>query len=119
VRNLIIGAIIQVVKPQIGERIYDGACGSAGFLCESFEYMKSGNANLQIGDLKNAIRENGVPRLTTKDLETLQERTFYGKEKKSLVIRRRSPAPLFLPACLYVCLPLFLLHAEVSPKAFE
>ena len=62
----LIRAIVQVIKPQIGERIYDGACGSAGFLCESFEYMKgSGN-------------------LTTKDLTTLQTRTFFGKEKKSL-----------------------------------
>ena len=89
----LIRAIVQVVKPQIGERIYDGACGSAGFLCESFVYLKSGpsgNANLPIGASKipqtpkNAIQENGVPRLTTKDHETLQKRTFFGKEKKSL-----------------------------------
>ena len=62
----LIRAIVQVVKPKIGDRIYDGACGSAGFLCESFNYLKSkGN-------------------LTTKGLTTLQNRTFYGKEKKSL-----------------------------------
>jgi len=62
----LIRAIIQVTRPRIGERIYDAACGSAGFLCESFDYLKSkGN-------------------LTTKDLTTLQTRTFYGKEKKSL-----------------------------------
>ena len=30
----LIRAMVQVVKPQMGERIYDGACGSAGFLCE-------------------------------------------------------------------------------------
>src|SRR5659263_245971 len=62
----LIRAIVQVVKPKIGEGIYDGACGSAGFLCESFDFMKS------------------KPGLTTKDLTTLQTRTFYGKEKKSL-----------------------------------
>ncbi len=62
----LIRAIVQVVKPKLGEKIYDGACGSAGFLCESFDYLKS-NGNL-----------------TTKDLTTLQTRTFYGKEKKSL-----------------------------------
>jgi type I restriction enzyme M protein len=62
----LIRAIIQVVKPKIGERIYDGACGSAGFLCESFDYLKAQ------GNLK------------TKDLTTLQTTTFYGKEKKSL-----------------------------------
>jgi len=62
----LIRAIVQVVKPKIGDRIYDGAVGSAGFLCESFEYLKSKG------------------KLTTKDLDTLQTRTFYGKEKKSL-----------------------------------
>ena len=62
----LIRAIVQVVKPRIGERIYDGAVGSAGFLCESFEYLSAKSG------------------LTTKDLKTLQERTFYGKEKKSL-----------------------------------
>jgi type I restriction enzyme M protein len=62
----LIRAIVQVVKPRIGERIYDGAVGSAGFLCESYEYLtKPGN-------------------LTTKDVKTLQDRTFIGKEKKSL-----------------------------------
>jgi len=62
----LIRAIVQVVKPRIGERIYDGAVGSAGFLCESFEYLSK--------------RKD----LTTKDVKTLQEGTFYGKEKKSL-----------------------------------
>jgi len=57
--------MVQVVRPQIGERIYDGACGSAGFLCESYEYLRRGN-------------------LTTEQLGQLQTRTFTGKEKKSL-----------------------------------
>jgi type I restriction enzyme M protein len=26
--------MVQVVKPRIGQRIYNGACGSAGFLCD-------------------------------------------------------------------------------------
>ncbi len=62
----LIRAMVQVTKPKIGERIYDGAFGSAGFLCESFDYLKA------------------KKKLTTKDLKMLQERTFYGKEKKSL-----------------------------------
>jgi type I restriction enzyme M protein len=63
----LIRAIVQVVKPRIGERIYDGAVGSAGFLCESFDYLKQTN-----------------PKRTTTQDSVLQERTFYGKEKKSL-----------------------------------
>ena len=62
----LIRAMIQIVKPKIGETIYDGACGSAGFLCESFVYMKDN------------------PNLTTDNVRKLQERTFYGKEKKPL-----------------------------------
>ncbi|MHC1741212.1 MAG: N-6 DNA methylase [Anaerolineaceae bacterium] len=62
----LIKTIVKVVAPRIGERIYDGAVGSAGFLVESFEYLKGSKA------------------LTTSDMETLQKRTFYGKEKKSL-----------------------------------
>ena len=62
----LIKTIVKVVAPEIGNKIYDGALGSAGFLCESFEYLKTS---------KN---------LTTKDAETLQKKTFYGKEKKSL-----------------------------------
>ena len=62
----LIRAIVQVVKPEIGKRIYDGAVGSAGFLCEAFDYLKS------------------QPNLTTDDMKILMERTFYGKEKKSL-----------------------------------
>ena len=36
----LIRAMIKVIKPKIGETIYDGACGSAGFLCESHDYLR-------------------------------------------------------------------------------
>ena len=62
----LIKTIVKVVAPQIGETVYDGAVGSAGFLVEAFEYLKNSRA------------------LSTSDIETLQTRTFYGKEKKSL-----------------------------------
>ena len=62
----LIKTIVKVVEPTIGNRIYDGAVGSAGFLCEAFEYLKNSKD------------------LTTKDVEILQQNTFYGKEKKSL-----------------------------------
>ncbi len=38
----LIRAMIQVIKPKLGERIYDGALGSAGFLCEAYEYLRQG-----------------------------------------------------------------------------
>jgi type I restriction-modification system DNA methylase subunit len=62
----LIKTIVKVVAPKVGNKIYDGAVGSAGFLVEAYDYLRS---------TKN---------LTTKDVETLQKKTFYGKEKKSL-----------------------------------
>ena len=61
----LIRAMVQVIAPRIGERVYDGACGSAGFLCEAYDHMRP--------------QAKG-----TADLETLQTRTFVGREKKSL-----------------------------------
>jgi type I restriction enzyme M protein len=62
----LIKTIVKVVNPKIGDTIYDGAVGSAGFLCEAFEYLRNSKE------------------LSTKDVEILQKKTFYGKEKKSL-----------------------------------
>lgn len=62
----LITTIVKVVAPEIGNKIYDGAVGSAGFLCEAFSYLQNSK------------------KLTTTDVEILQKRTFYGKEKKSL-----------------------------------
>jgi type I restriction enzyme M protein len=62
----LIKTIVKVVKPTIGNKIYDGAVGSAGFLCAAFDYLKNSKE------------------LSTNDVEILQKNTFYGKEKKSL-----------------------------------
>ena len=62
----LIKTIVKVVDPQIGETVYDGAVGSAGFLVEAYDYMRN------------------IKKLSTQDIETLQKKTFYGKEKKSL-----------------------------------
>jgi type I restriction enzyme M protein len=77
----LIRAIVEVVAPQVGERIYDGACGSAGFLCEAFDYLKNGTHGKNRSHSSPASHKS---HLTTRDLQTLQTRTFYGKEKKSL-----------------------------------
>jgi len=61
----LIRAMIKVVDPQIGESIYDGACGSAGFLCEAWDTMRRDD-------------------LSAKEWDILQRKTFYGQEKKSL-----------------------------------
>ncbi len=63
----LIRAIIRVIGPKLGETIYDGAGGSMGFLCEAFDYLRETH-----------------PKRTTAQDRALQEKTLYGKEKKSL-----------------------------------
>jgi type I restriction enzyme M protein len=61
----LIRAMIKVTAPKIGETIYDGACGSGGFLCEAYDYLRTDT-------------------LSASEYETLQTKTFYGQEKKGL-----------------------------------
>jgi len=61
----LIKTIVKIVNPEIGEKVYDGAVGSAGFLVEAFEHMKKEDRS-------------------TKADEILQKKTFYGKEKKGI-----------------------------------
>ena len=63
----LIRTIVKVVNPKIGETIYDGACGSAGFLVEAYNYLTQNQA-----------------KLLSSQMTTLQNNTFYGKEIKSL-----------------------------------
>ena len=62
----LIKSIIKVIDPKVGETVYDGAVGSAGFLVEAFEHMSQSKT------------------LTTTELKNLQNKTFYGAEKKTL-----------------------------------
>ncbi|OGY31500.1 MAG: type I restriction endonuclease subunit M [Candidatus Andersenbacteria bacterium RIFCSPHIGHO2_02_FULL_45_11] len=63
----LIKTIVRVVAPKIGETIYDGACGSAGFLVEAFNYLTQNQT-----------------KLSSSQMAILQNKTFYGKEIKSL-----------------------------------
>ena len=62
----LIKSIIKIVDPKVGDTIYDGAVGSAGFLVEAFEYISKSKS------------------LTSSELIKLQTKSFYGAEKKTL-----------------------------------
>ncbi|MFA5742598.1 MAG: N-6 DNA methylase [Candidatus Paceibacterota bacterium] len=63
----LIKTIVKVVAPKIGDKIYDGACGSAGFLVEAYKYLTENQS-----------------KLSSSQMSTLQNKSFYGKEIKSL-----------------------------------
>ena len=57
--------LAKLLNPEIGQKIYDPACGTAGILIATYSLMLS--------QVK-----------TPKKLETLKEKTFYGREKRDL-----------------------------------
>lgn len=62
----VIRAMVEVVQPQAGERVYDPCFGTAGFLGEAADYMRSRST------------------LSGKQLDELQHKTFFGMELKPL-----------------------------------
>ncbi|MEX0880827.1 MAG: N-6 DNA methylase [Thermoanaerobaculia bacterium] len=65
----VIRSIVRVVAPNVGEAVYDPACGTGGFLAQSYEFMRDG-----LG-----------PSATADQIETLKRRTFFGREKENLI----------------------------------
>ncbi len=61
----IIRFMLNIIQPEIGNRILDPFCGSAGFLVEAYKYLRNKEKTL-------------------KDHKILQENTFYGQEVKPL-----------------------------------
>ena len=65
----VIKAMVQVINPTLDDTIYDPGCGTGGFLAQSYEYLRD-----RLGD-----------KATGEELETLKQRTFWGREKETLV----------------------------------
>ncbi|MBF0628002.1 MAG: N-6 DNA methylase [Magnetococcales bacterium] len=65
----IIRAMVEVVQPKAGERVYDPCFGTAGFLGEAADYIRD-------------PKRSGT--LSTRQLDHLQGSTFYGMEIKPL-----------------------------------
>ncbi|MAO45623.1 MAG: type I restriction endonuclease subunit M [Crocinitomicaceae bacterium] len=63
----LIRALVKVIDPQLGETIYDGACGSAGFLVEAYNHLM-------------LVKE----KYSVDEFNTVQTKTLFGKEKSPL-----------------------------------
>jgi len=67
----VIKAMVQVIDPKADDTIYDPGCGTGGFLAQSFEHI---TGKLGLGN-----------DATADQLETLKQRTFWGREKENLI----------------------------------
>ena len=78
--------IVELINPKIGETVYDPACGTCGFLVQAYLHMKKYEKTIE-------------------DYKILQEKTFYGQEKK--------PIPALLGLMNMV------LHGVTCPKVYR
>jgi len=65
----VIRTLVKAIDPQVGETVYDPACGTGGFLAQSYDHMKEG-----LGQSA-----------TAEQMTILANRTFYGREKENLI----------------------------------
>jgi type I restriction enzyme M protein len=65
----VIRAMVRTVDPSPGETVYDPCCGTGGFLVQSYEHLRRALGHASTAD----------------QIETLKQRTFFGREKENLI----------------------------------
>lgn len=65
----VIRFMVRALDPKVGETVYDPCSGTGGFLAQTYEYMR------------DQMRES----FTADQLQTLKEKTFFGREKENLI----------------------------------
>jgi len=65
----VIKAMVRVLNPGVDDTVYDPGCGTGGFLAQSFEHITANLGN----------------DATAEQLETIKQRTFWGREKENLI----------------------------------
>ncbi len=72
----VIRAMVRIVDPKVGERVYDPCCGTGGFLAQAAQYL---HEKIKQGE--------GLPRGMSKAAATeeVKHKTFYGREKENLI----------------------------------
>ena len=85
----IIKMMVEIINPKIGDKICDPACGTAGFLINSYSHILKENTSKEL--IK--IDENGNEydfkgdKLTSEEYEILNKHTFYGNDFDSTMIK--------------------------------
>ncbi len=87
----IIRAIVDMVRPQIGETVYDPAAGTAGFLAAAYNHIRLANSSEAAIE---TVESDGKPqrrglgdRLNQAQQSQLANRTFYGNDVDPKMVR--------------------------------
>lgn len=72
----VIRAMVRVVDPKVGERVYDPCCGTGGFLAQAAQWLH-----------EKIKRGSGLPKSMSSAAaaEIVRHSTFYGREKENLI----------------------------------
>jgi len=78
----IIQMMIEIVEPEIGDKIYDPAAGTCGFLTEAFTYFKEQS-----------------DKIDSEKWEQLREKTFFAREKspRTYILKQNGKAAVIIP----------------------
>lgn len=72
----VIRAMVRVLDPKVGERVYDPCCGTGGFLAQAAQYLHD---KIKSGvDLPTGMSQAEATRI-------VKHETFYGREKENLI----------------------------------
>ncbi|NQU77616.1 N-6 DNA methylase [Candidatus Falkowbacteria bacterium] len=83
----IIRAIIEMINPKIGQTVFDPACGSAGFLITSYEWLKFRNSDSKNIEERDGRKIGYGDKLNKEQWKFLTEKTFHGYDVDPEMIR--------------------------------
>lgn len=78
----IIKMMVEIINPQIGDKICDPACGTAGFLINAYNHILKENTSkelIKIDENGNEYNFKG-DKLSNEEYNILNEHTFYGND---------------------------------------
>lgn len=83
----IIRAIVEMVNPKISETIFDPACGSAGFLITSYEWLKYKNSDPKNIEERDGRKIGYGDKLNKEQWQFLTSKTFHGFDVDPEMVR--------------------------------
>jgi type I restriction enzyme M protein len=87
----VIGSIVEIIDPKIGETIYDPAAGTAGFLVAAYNHIRLANSSpsaIAEVELDGKKHKRGLgDKLSAAQTSALQSATFYGNDVDPKMVR--------------------------------
>lgn len=85
----IIGMMVELIEPKVGEKIADPACGTAGFLVRAYEYILKSNTSEEFIKVyeDGSVGNFKADRLSVKEWDFLKNKTLYGFDFDQTMVR--------------------------------